>query len=152
MVAVVGPAVGDAPAELQDMILGLVWHEKRRFSQELADHNMTISQFFTLMAIKSLHPGCTMGQLAEATQQVSATVTGIVDRLVERGWVRRRRAADDRRAVLVELTPDGHQILDRIHQAKREYVQRIWAHLSPEEREQFVIILRRYLSIIQVEA
>ncbi|MFQ5613062.1 MAG: MarR family winged helix-turn-helix transcriptional regulator [Anaerolineae bacterium] len=152
MVATAGPAISDAVAELQETLLHLIWHEKLRFSRELANHQLTIPQFFTLVAIKRIGQTCTMGQIAETTNQVSATVTGIIDRLVVRGWVRRRRASDDRRTVLVELTREGQILLEQIQQAKRAHLQGVFMHFAPEEREQILRMLRRYLSTVQAEA
>jgi DNA-binding MarR family transcriptional regulator len=46
----------------------------------------------------------TAGQLASAMHLTTGAVTAVVDRLESAGWVRRTRAADDRRKVIVELT------------------------------------------------
>ncbi|MWB97813.1 MarR family winged helix-turn-helix transcriptional regulator [Agromyces seonyuensis] len=50
---------------------------------------------------------CTAGELAAATGLRPAATTALVDRLSERGLVRRRTSPEDRRRVLVELTPEG---------------------------------------------
>jgi DNA-binding MarR family transcriptional regulator len=45
------------------------------------------------------------GELAEAMHLSSGAITTLVDRLERRGYARRRRDEDDRRRVLIELTP-----------------------------------------------
>lgn len=45
----------------------------------------------------------TAGELAERSGLAPASVTGMIDRLERRGWVRRRRDADDGRRVVVAL-------------------------------------------------
>jgi DNA-binding MarR family transcriptional regulator len=147
MVATARSRVGDAIGELQEMFLHLMWQEKRRFAQELVDFQLTVPQFITLMAIKNIEADCTMGRLAEATNQVSATVTGIVSRLVDHGWVKRGRLSGDRRAVVVRLTPKGYDVLDGVQQLKRARVQSMLAQFSLEEREQILAMLRRYVSL-----
>src|SRR5450631_1372107 len=48
----------------------------------------------------------TAGQLARATGLTTASITGVVDRLEEAGYVRRERDARDRRRVVVHLVLD----------------------------------------------
>ena len=48
-----------------------------------------------------------VGQLAQATGLSSAATTKLVDRLEQKGFVRRVRSRTDRRSVLVEMTPEA---------------------------------------------
>jgi DNA-binding MarR family transcriptional regulator len=50
-----------------------------------------------------------VGELSRATGLSSAATTTLVDRLEAKGFVRRVRDPDDRRKVLVEMTPEGHE-------------------------------------------
>ena len=53
--------------------------------------------------ILSLGGELTAGQLAQATGLTTASITGVVDRLEEAGYVRRERDATDRRRVVIHL-------------------------------------------------
>lgn len=53
------------------------------------------------------------GELAKAVGLRPAATTTLVDRLSRRGFVRRGPAPADRRKVLVELTPEGQEVLWR---------------------------------------
>jgi DNA-binding transcriptional ArsR family regulator len=53
--------------------------------------------------ILSLGGELTAGQLAQATGLTTASITGVVDRLEEAGYVRRERDAEDRRRVVIHL-------------------------------------------------
>jgi len=56
--------------------------------------------------------------LIESTSLTSGGLTNLIDRLCDAGLVRRRRIdVGDRRAVLIELTPDGDDMLDRLARA-----------------------------------
>src|SRR5690606_16318299 len=55
------------------------------------------------------------GELAKAIGLRPAATTTLVDRLSRRGFVRRGPAPADRRKVLVELTPEGQEILWRVY-------------------------------------
>lgn len=92
-----------------------------------------------------------MGALAEVVDQCSATMTGIVDRLVRLGLVERRRSEADRRSVLVCLTPTGEALLGKARRQRQERMRRILAHFSPEEREAIVHLLQKYLQVLREE-
>ena len=53
----------------------------------------------------------TAGQLAKATGLTAASITGVIDRLEEAGYVRRERDAADRRRVVVRLVTE-HALRD----------------------------------------
>ena len=77
----------------------------------------------------------TAGGLSEATGLRPAATTTLIDRLAERGWVRRVPSPTDRRQVLVELTEHGR---DRVWEAYGPLVEegaRMMAHLSAAELE-----------------
>ena len=84
----------------------------------------------------------TPGQLLDATLVTSGTMTNRVDRLSERGLVRRLPSPRDRRGVLVELTPAGAQCVDGALAALLEQERAILAVLSPHDQEQLADALR----------
>ncbi|QZY51306.1 MULTISPECIES: MarR family winged helix-turn-helix transcriptional regulator [Microbacteriaceae] len=55
------------------------------------------------------------GELAKAIGLRPAATTTLVDRLCRRGLVRRGPAPADRRKVLIELTPEGQEVLWRMY-------------------------------------
>lgn len=57
--------------------------------------------------------------LADAEGLAQPTVTLLVGRLEERGWVRRERTDEDGRVVLVRLTVAGEEVLDGVLQSYR---------------------------------
>jgi DNA-binding MarR family transcriptional regulator len=58
---------------------------------------------------------CTVGALHHAFAHRKSTLTGILDRMEERGLVKRQLRAEDRRSFSVELTPKGRQAAARAH-------------------------------------
>ena len=85
-----------------------------RFSEQAARAaGLESQQHQVLLAIKGLPPGktATIGVIAERVQLAHHSTVEMVDRLEERGFVRRRRDEADRRQVTVEITPAGQDIL-----------------------------------------
>lgn len=88
-----------------------------RFSENAARQaGIEPQQHQLLLAVKGLPRGSkpTVGVLAERMQLQPHSTVGLIDRLVERGFLLRLRAADDRRQVLVKLTHDGEELLQKL--------------------------------------
>jgi DNA-binding MarR family transcriptional regulator len=73
-------------------------------------------QYLVLLQVKGLaHRGPpTIGALADRLQLRHHSAVQLVDRLVDRGMVRRRRAIEDRRGVVIEITPRGEATLRKL--------------------------------------
>ena len=61
-----------------------------------------------------------MGELAQQMHCDSSNITGIVDRLEERGLVERGAAEGDRRVKLVALTAEGRKLRDELARRRAE--------------------------------
>jgi DNA-binding MarR family transcriptional regulator len=85
-----------------------------------------------------------MGELAQALFCDNSNVTGITDRLEERGLVRRESAEGDRRVKLLVLTDEGERMRVEITKRMAEPPPPI-AALSTEDQRALRDILRRAL-------
>lgn len=83
------------------------------------------------------------GQLADTTALHPATITGIVDRLEEGGWVRRERAAEDRRKVVLVALPDRGVELLQLYSGMAAALNDICSDYSDEELAVVVDFLAR---------
>jgi DNA-binding MarR family transcriptional regulator len=70
------------------------------------------------------------------------TVTGIVDRLVERDLVVRRGMPDDRRRVVVEITPSGVELIDGMRDFSARQLHLLLDVMDEAELESFLAFLR----------
>ena len=66
-----------------------------------------------MLSLKGLPPGArpTIGEVAERLQIQHHSAVELVNRLSVSGYVRRHRGGDDRREVLLALTPRGEKVL-----------------------------------------
>ena len=73
-------------------------------------------QYLALLVLRGLPAGQqpTIRNLAERLQIVHHSAVELVDRMQERGLFRRERAKDDRRSVLVRVTPRAEKLLNRL--------------------------------------
>lgn len=103
-----------------------------RFSDQAArDAGLEPQQHQLLLAVKGIPDGveATVGTLAERLQVRHHSAVELVDRMEERGLVRRMRGAADRRQVLVSLTARGEALLGRLSAAHRAEVRSIGPRL-----------------------
>jgi DNA-binding MarR family transcriptional regulator len=85
-----------------------------RFSEQAArDAGLEPQQHQLLLAIKGLPEDtrATIGEMAERLQVQHHSMVELVDRMVKRGYVQRKRGPEDRREVLLQLTAKGERTL-----------------------------------------
>lgn len=101
---------------------------------------LTNSEVFTCEAL-GRRGRCMMTELAKECGFALSSMTGIVDRLVKKGYVKRFRSADDRRVVLVELTPKGEEVHRECLEAEMGLIIAMMDALEPEEQEALLELL-----------
>jgi DNA-binding MarR family transcriptional regulator len=74
-------------------------------------------------------------ELAAGEGVTQPAITLLVNRLEERGWVRRGQDPGDRRVVLVSLTPSGNQVVDRLRAEYRALLHDDMATLDDHDVE-----------------
>ncbi|MBX5490127.1 MAG: MarR family transcriptional regulator [Chloroflexi bacterium] len=94
--------------------------------------DLTMPQMKVLLLLYS-DDGATVGQIASQLGVTLSTVTGIVDRLVERGLVVRQESPTDRRQVVCRLTSEGQALAERLQQAGRSQLGVLLYKLRPDE-------------------
>lgn len=85
-----------------------------RFSEAAArEAGLEPQQYLMLLALKGLPAGTRgrIGEVAERLQIQHHSTVELVDRLEKRGMIKRRRSEQDRREVLLELSPRGDKVL-----------------------------------------
>lgn len=136
-------------AELEAITLRLGWLMRRRLEQELDMFGLTMPQHMALSYVWRSEHGRSMSEVAEASHQLSATMTGIIDRLVDRGLVLRERDPNDRRALRVRSTPEGDQLMEKVIKAKQAWMVRHLAVYQPEERRELIAIFSHFLDVLE---
>lgn len=104
---------------------------KRRLRPLFAERGLTGAQFGTLRRIPD--HGISLTELASMSSTDPPTVSGIVDRLVKAGLIRRERSQVDRRVVEITLTDQGRATLNEVVPLHRQTVSEALSPLSPSE-------------------
>jgi long-chain acyl-CoA synthetase len=100
---------------------------------ERALDDMSLPQFRILLLVAVAPERA--NRLASQAAISRPSLTGVLDGLVSRGWVRRREVDGDRRGVSLEVTPPGRRALLRAQRAVATRVDELLEHLEPHRRE-----------------
>ena len=104
--------------------------------------SLTTTQFSTLVRLQEVGP-CSQNRLGRLTAMDGATIKGVTDRLIQRGFVEARVDPDDGRHRVLALTPAGNDLVARAIPAALEITAETLEPLSGDEREQFVKLLKK---------
>jgi DNA-binding MarR family transcriptional regulator len=92
-----------------------------------------------------------MSRLAEFLDVSLSNATGLIDRMEERGLVVRTRVSDDRRVVLVGLTPAGRGFLHEIQIMKDDLMKAVLARLGDDQLDRLRVALGDFRNAIRAE-
>jgi DNA-binding MarR family transcriptional regulator len=116
--------------------------------KELAPGNVSFPQFF-LLAYLDQKEVLTMTAIAQKMGHTTAAASGLVARLENLGMVVRSVARDDRRKVMVCITPKGSALVRRIRQEMVGNLMKIMEYLSPEEQRAWLQIYSKIYDYCQ---
>jgi DNA-binding MarR family transcriptional regulator len=101
---------------------------------EHGDQPISVSQFYVLQRIAT---GTTRGvDLAQRARVSGPTMSGIVDRLVQAGFVARDANAEDRRVVEMSLTPAGRALLGERTSSLEESFSLLLQRATPHQLDE----------------
>ncbi|MBV6699646.1 MarR family transcriptional regulator [Kitasatospora aureofaciens] len=112
-----------------------------------AEHGLDSSEFDVLATLRRSGEPYELNAraLLKSAMVTSGAITNRVDRLSAKGLVERNPCPNDRRAVLVRLTPAGKDLIDAAMPGHVRNEERILAALDPEERVQLDALLKKLL-------
>ncbi len=108
----------------------------RHFQELLDPHGLTPFHWLVLCCLWE-QDGLPTSHLGDRLCQVGGTLTGVIDRMEERGLVRRERDPEDRRVLRIWLTEAGQQFEKVLPALSAELRERALKGLSQAERQLF---------------
>ena len=135
--------LGGKAVELMNQLHAVV---RRYLFQErtpVADDVALTRQEVRVIAALGRRETWTMGELAADVMLAVGSLTVIVDRLVAKGMVDRRRSATDRRVVHVTLTAAGRRRYAKRRRKRLRMARAMLAALAPHEQDTFLRLMRK---------
>ena len=122
-----------SPPELADGLRTAITRTARRLRQQ-GDPALSPTLIAALATIERFGP-LGPSELARIERVQRPTVTRVAARLTESGLIERLDDERDRRAALLQITPEGRRTLRGLRQRKTAYLARRIERLEPAERE-----------------
>jgi DNA-binding MarR family transcriptional regulator len=122
----------------------LLWGELERRINGTFGVNQTVA--LALAVLDGAGEALTPSQIGERLLVASATMTATLDALESRGWARRMPHPEDRRSLLVEITPAGRATADRLLPGIHVVERRAMSALSGPERRQLLRLLGKVMT------
>jgi DNA-binding MarR family transcriptional regulator len=111
-------------------------------SQLREQYGMTLPRFDVMAQLyRDENRGLRMGELSEHLVVTGGNITGIVEQLVEDGWVERLPDPKDRRAFVVRLTPTGLERFSAMADEHRKWIVELLNGLDPDEQQDLTKLL-----------
>lgn len=104
----VSPDHDPASLEVMDSLVRVSFTVTAVLSRAAAEHDLSLTHLRALAILRDHDPK--MAELAADLGLDRSSVSGLIDRAVKRGLVRRGTSSDDGRAVRVSLTPAGKRL------------------------------------------
>jgi len=130
-------------ALLRDAYQGIT----RRFALRTQAHGLSPTQWRLLGQVLKTGPK-TQAALAEALDVEPISVSRLVDRMVQAGWVRREAHPQDRRAKVIVPTPKAEAAAPEVLQVVDEVTEAAMARLSLTERDALIRMLRQIIETL----
>jgi DNA-binding MarR family transcriptional regulator len=147
----------DLDSEAMGVVLRIQALEKilgDQVAERLREHGLQWWQYDVLSALRRQGKPFRMAatELATAGMLTSGAMTNRIDRLEQKGLVRRLHDPADRRRVVIELTPQGHERVENATRSRFEIATAAVSGLDRKSRRQLSKLLRQLLLAQDEEA
>lgn len=132
-------------AEIQQLMPAFLGAMIRRERNAISQGIITLPQFLGLDFLRA-NPGAPVKAFAATLGLQLSSASGLLDRMAKLGLLKRTHSTEDRRVVLLTLTPEGERMVDEIREQKKESIARIFAALSPDERAVYLELMQKVVS------
>lgn len=142
------PDLDVSPLQVLSRVTRLARHLDRDRRSAFAAHALDPWEFDVLAVLRRAGEPheASPGLLAAATMVTSGTMTTRLDKLEARGLVDRRTDPEDRRSVIVRLTPAGQTVVDAALAGLLERERALLAALDVDDQRRLASLLRRILA------
>jgi len=131
----------DITSELVDMVFKVsrLMKEEMSFTNNLV--HLSILQIQTLIFLKQQQK-VSMSDIAEHFHIELPSATSLLNKLYDQKLVERHADSEDRRLVLVTLTPGGQSMLEQAMHHRKEKLEKMLSYLSEKEKVELLNIFK----------
>jgi len=130
----------------------------RRIIQSVDLHSRYLERYFGLtvpqlivLQVVSNNGEMPIGEIAKSVSLGQPTVTGILERLENRGLVTRRRGEKDKRKMYISVTESCHQLLEKAPPPMQEHFIDAFTSLQDWEQSMILTSLQRIVALMDAK-
>lgn len=113
----------------------------------LSNQKVTQLQFMTMVTI-SYFTKCSMSQLAENMHMSYPQATGIVERLIKVGLLKREGSDSDRRVVYISLTTKGEKLIDGFKSVVKRRWMEVISTFNDQDLDAFIKLIQKMSKVV----
>lgn len=107
--------------------------------------DLTLDQSLLLIYLKN-HPGVMLSELADLLFKDNASLTRMIDSMVNKGYLNKGANAQDRRKAAVSLSAHGEKVIESLTVIIRQNRQVALQQISSDEASQLTLVLNKLIS------
>jgi MarR family transcriptional regulator, organic hydroperoxide resistance regulator len=120
----------------------------RKFQEQLEPYGLTPFHWVVLCCLWE-EDGLATSSIGDKLQQVGGTLTGVLDRMEERGLVRRERDRHDRRIWRIWLTEEGKKLQEQLPPIALQLREVTFKGIPQAERQSFSDLVDQAIANLQ---
>lgn len=114
----------------------------KKTTENIRSYGLTQPQFSVIEVLGHLGP-LKVGEICNKMLVTGGNMTLVLDNIVKLGYIERVFSKEDRRAIIIQLTKEGHEVFDRVFKQHAEYVTTLMATLTASEQKALGDILKK---------
>lgn len=131
--------------ELIEIITKLIGDWEMEFVQQYAEEGFTARQIEYIDVIYKLgNPN--LGEIARALKLSKPSVTAIVDKLTEKGYIQKFQSDEDRRSFHVHLSAKGRRLVEMHNKTHDKIAELFRSNLNSKDLETLISLFNKVVS------
>ena len=122
---------------------------QERIKREMITNQLNITEF-SVLEVLFLQGKQTIQQIGTSILIASGSMTYVIDKLEQKGFLNRHACPDDRRVVHVLLTEDGNDLMRKIMPNHQDMVTYMFGSLTEDESETMVRLLKKVSKRVEI--
>jgi MarR family transcriptional regulator, 2-MHQ and catechol-resistance regulon repressor len=118
---------------------------QERIRDEMAKNNLSITEF-SVLEVLFYHGKQTIQQIGNRILISSGSMTYVIDKLEQKGIIKRNDCREDRRVIHITLTAEGMEMMENIMPKYKNMVDSFFGDLTGYDHEMMITFLRKVIN------
>ncbi|MFO7881078.1 MAG: MarR family transcriptional regulator [Kosmotogaceae bacterium] len=138
----------DSASKTEQVLRSVYIRIKREGRKVVKNFPITPAQFDVLQ-ILFFHGKKRMSDISQTLGITKSTTTGLVDRLIEAEFVKKKQSHEDRRAYIIGITNKGKKVIEKVIERRVKYLKNILDIMDNQSKAQLQTSLNTLLEAME---